>query len=930
MNFRTFGDVDKLDLKTDPTTGGSLGICSITYRDSKNAITLGHHAAKRAVQNGNQLKIGMQSIRVVLDRDGLKCAKITTVVLEAKRRKEAEARRKEEEARKKEKEAAARNRPPPIGPRAAVAPLSKPPTLQPIRRDRSPVRDHDNRFSKPRPPNYRAIDELGRRPAVFISSKFIPGEMRFCRHLYGRLRNFGVQEILWDSNGFFVVFETARGLYNCFRMCDGDRLFSYRMGMQLFPRGNPNTKPEPPQLRSQSPQTEPMKKSLGRVNVISEAIDDLVQELKDALSSDVRKRVADRQLYDWLAPERLEKLRKSDDQPKTIDTNVASTPLSDITSSVPPLTSIFARSVPKQPSILTSASISALPRFKKHKPKKRQETPTSDASPMLNGKAGNEEARPLAHRLNYYHLDGSDDESTTTDHRPISRGSASRALSTDIGDDDSFGLATSLSNRKRKRSMGGRTPSRLKDAAFSTDDEDGHSKTTENATDGGIRVDISTHPDMENTHAESDEEGQDVPRKRPRQINSSMGEGGQGKTPDKSNQSGAHCGVADENDEVDIVGLEDGQSAVDKNEWLNKISLAQPVYKFPSEGKEECESVDDATEAPQVVDYSWTVSTTGYPHATVDDDDEMIMDLDGLQYLVKDDEDVNFLRAAVRGVEPENVGNVYAWTCKMKEVRAANREGKWGPVHSLVKIEGFYRPNISGCARTEGYRKIPEAEKSMYLPHRLAVAAKRANAPIQLSPTTTRTTTTSTKVVSSSRSNRVNNRRLVQELNNQKQILCGESDVMRFNQLKKRKKPVRFARSAIHNWGLYAMENISANDMIIEYVGEIIRQQVADIRERKYIKSGIGSSYLFRIDENTVIDATKKGGIARFINHSCTPNCTAKIIKVEGSKRIVIYAMRDIKENEELTYDYKFERELDSDERIPCLCGSSGCKGFLN
>jgi len=118
--------------------------------------------------------------------------------------------------------------------------------------------------------------------------------------------------------------------------------------------------------------------------------------------------------------------------------------------------------------------------------------------------------------------------------------------------------------------------------------------------------------------------------------------------------------------------------------------------------------------------------------------------------------------------------------------------------------------------------------------------------------------------------------------------------VFKFNQLKKRKKPVKFARSAIHNWGLYAMENINKDDMIIEYVGEEVRQQIAELRENRYLKSGIGSSYLFRIDDNTVIDATKKGGIARFINHSCMPNCTAKIIKVEGSKRIVIYALRDI------------------------------------
>ncbi|MBE7182713.1 MAG: SET domain-containing protein-lysine N-methyltransferase, partial [Terriglobus roseus] len=111
-------------------------------------------------------------------------------------------------------------------------------------------------------------------------------------------------------------------------------------------------------------------------------------------------------------------------------------------------------------------------------------------------------------------------------------------------------------------------------------------------------------------------------------------------------------------------------------------------------------------------------------------------------------------------------------------------------------------------------------------------------------------------------------------------------------QLKKRKKLVRFDRSAIHNWGLYAGEDIAANDFIIEYVGEKVRQRVANLREERYLKQGIGSSYLFRIAEDAVIDATKKGGIARFINHSCTPNCTAKIIRSEGTQRICIYSCR--------------------------------------
>lgn len=231
---------------------------------------------------------------------------------------------------------------------------------------------------------------------------------------------------------------------------------------------------------------------------------------------------------------------------------------------------------------------------------------------------------------------------------------------------------------------------------------------------------------------------------------------------------------------------------------------------------------------------------------------------------------------------------------------------------SQMSMKEWYKSNSTGSARTEGVMKIPESEKSQYLPHRIAVAEKRLaaqQAGVESNNNTSSYAAAETKLnaKSTSRLNRVNNRRLVADLNAQKQLLnfnnsSEAADAIRFNQLKKRKKPVKFARSAIHNWGLYAMDNISANDMIIEYVGEIVRQQVADMREKKYLKQGIGSSYLFRIDENTVIDATKKGGIARFINHSCTPNCTAKIIKVEGSKRIVIYALRDIARGKQLSW----------------------------
>ena len=84
-----------------------------------------------------------------------------------------------------------------------------------------------------------------------------------------------------------------------------------------------------------------------------------------------------------------------------------------------------------------------------------------------------------------------------------------------------------------------------------------------------------------------------------------------------------------------------------------------------------------------------------------------------------------------------------------------------------------------------------------------------------------------------------------------------------------RKKQLRFAKSGIHDWGLFAMESIAADEMVTEYVGEVIRQPMADIRERRYEEMGIGSSYLFRVDQDTIIDATTKGNFARFINHSC-------------------------------------------------------------
>uniref|UniRef100_A0A7E4W9C1 [histone H3]-lysine(4) N-trimethyltransferase n=1 Tax=Panagrellus redivivus TaxID=6233 RepID=A0A7E4W9C1_PANRE len=152
----------------------------------------------------------------------------------------------------------------------------------------------------------------------------------------------------------------------------------------------------------------------------------------------------------------------------------------------------------------------------------------------------------------------------------------------------------------------------------------------------------------------------------------------------------------------------------------------------------------------------------------------------------------------------------------------------------------------------------------------------------------------------------------------------GDCSFLTSNALTSRPTCVTFAPSRIHDWGLYTLEDIKPKSMIIEYIGEVCRSTVVDFREQRYIENGIGSSYLFRINDDWVIDATRMGNCARFINHSCTPNSYARVVK---NKHIAIYSKRFIEAGEEITYDYKFPLE---DKKIPCFCNAHNCRGSLN
>ncbi|XP_075512041.1 histone-lysine N-methyltransferase ATX2-like [Primulina tabacum] len=142
------------------------------------------------------------------------------------------------------------------------------------------------------------------------------------------------------------------------------------------------------------------------------------------------------------------------------------------------------------------------------------------------------------------------------------------------------------------------------------------------------------------------------------------------------------------------------------------------------------------------------------------------------------------------------------------------------------------------------------------------------------------------------------------------------------------RKRLAFGKSRIHGFGVFTKCPHRAGDMIVEYTGEIIRPSVADKRELSIYNSLVGAgTYMFRVDDQHVVDATRAGSIAHLINHSCEPNCYSRTISINGNNHIIIFAKRDIKQWEELTYDYRFASK---DQRLACYCGFSRCRGVVN
>ncbi|KAK4979439.1 histone methyltransferase set1 [Elasticomyces elasticus] len=983
--FGSWGDIAEVQNQTDPSTGSFLGICLIKYKDSRplRGIAIpAHAAAKKAEQEFNGQRLGLKVVRVERDREGRRCRRHVESTL--KRATEA-----------RDKDRSMSIAPPPVPQSPSGDTPAPPPNAPkgPSQRSARPPPEGPRAQLNPKATisslveSEPVLSKIKRKPYLFLAHEIVPVLPTTIPHLKKRLKNYDWREVRLDRTGYYVVFEDSkRGEDETVRTwneCNEQPLFTYLMHFECHQYGNPNYErsPSPERVqverrkreeleRLQKEEEEDIKleneQRSANLDPVRGAVEQLRTDLREKIMTDIKAKIAMPTFYDYLDPaQHIEKRRKlgiSDPR--------------DTENKLPAL--LFNKADELSPGTPNSrfghsgSSRKPLSRYDMNAQRLRKSISNAGTNVFADERRKRPPRRPVASRPLQFRLqqmykdeeDDSDDERRTSitrdtedqESRPLSRASTSTPFESEATD----------------------TPRKRRKLAHKHDDSDaedepetftalqkglvGHllRKDPEDMATRELELIVNTLPRTSEFQKRARSEL--FIRQRSKYDDELFQIKSETVTDDTALPS-TESVLDGRSDGADTPGSRDlsVKPSQDKSKRKKKskkrtfeereilkvqaratIARLQPPDIDTVSQTEESEAAlregEEATEDETNVKVSWR-ATEGKPRRTVDDEGLVVLDVDGWQHAVKDDEDMRILKKAVGAELGADLGDVRLWAWKQKEIKALNNGGLHGMVESVAKVEGYYVPNPSGSARTEGVKKIFESEKSKFLPHRIKVQKAREERerqaehdPAVVAETATIAAAAKVESTATSRSNRANNRRLVNDINAHKQTLSigAEGDAIRFNQLKKRKKLVKFDRSAIHGWGLYAMENIAHGDLIIEYVGEKVRQKVADMREIRYTKQGIGSSYLFRMFDDEIVDATKKGGIARFINHSCSPNCTARIIRVDGTRRIVIYALKDVGKNEELTYDYKFEREYGSTDRIPCLCGSVNCKGFLN
>jgi histone-lysine N-methyltransferase SETD2 len=139
--------------------------------------------------------------------------------------------------------------------------------------------------------------------------------------------------------------------------------------------------------------------------------------------------------------------------------------------------------------------------------------------------------------------------------------------------------------------------------------------------------------------------------------------------------------------------------------------------------------------------------------------------------------------------------------------------------------------------------------------------------------------------------------------------------------------PLEVRRAGAKGFGLFTPGPLKAGQFLVEYVGEVLEEDEYARRKEFYIATGQRHYYFMNVGNGEVIDAARKGGLGRFINHSCQPNCETQKWVVRGELAIGLFALEDVAAGQELTFDYNFERY--GDKPMKCLCASPSCRGVI-
>lgn len=918
--FAVFGEIAESSNKMHPDTGSYLGFATIRYRDAKrpdrpqiSAI----EAARRAVRTRG-IKVDADFVKVEYDPEGRKSRRMLEEHLKRERSRHDKEKSVQAVAAGKRPPTGPKGtampgfvRAPPTGPRDPTAqrPLPTPGTTQ------STTVGQNRASAIPAAP--KLVSQLATEPYIFIANESVPSMPSIIPHMQRRLKSYGLHDVRLDHSGYYVVFRnTSTGraeAERCYRTVNHTEFFNYTLKMKLClpnlphhsneaqtsdsslepaarDRPQPRDEAKDRRRREEEADLEEEKRQRAKnFDPVTEAVEVVRREMMEHLIRHIRTQVAAPCLSDFLDPvKHVAKRRKfnishpddMDDVDEENDSSRVATPNS--------------RADPIERRT-GHVDLSGLPRIRKFKSKAQaQRNAYVDPFGRRRAPVVRQAFRSLHHRLKS--LDSDVESEDDADNAFASRDTEEPEL------------------RPRSRMSTDDEASKDEAGSWGLPDDDSMTEASLAIGDGPLSKKRKLEMSIETAYKRQKKSDEELFGVKIARIEADLNKReGSEDIIEIEETDGFDDSLSRSATPVSLAAKELRKKAKSKKKTKKQIFEEREALKRQGEDDTDLQrgDDDDATEPAQGRDKApppvvvveekldENMFATQPMVSALPLGDGFKPDISTLQTLTLGRQDMPDVSKLQRKFQTGDIGDAELFLWKRNRVRELNAPA--GLPSQPIKIEGYYVFNPTGCARTEGVKKILNSEKSKYLPHHIKVQKAREEREANsgkakdVAPGAGASKLAAEKIAKgNSRANRATNRRYVADLNDQKKTLGQDSDVFKFNQLKKRKKPVKFARSAIHNWGLYAMENIAKDDMIIEYVGEEVRQQIAEIRENRYLKSGIGSSYLFRIDDNTVIDATKKGGIARFVNHSCMPNCTAKIIKVEGSKRIVIYALRDI------------------------------------